>query len=66
VRHGEELLSLQLETDDVATVIDEADSAAVDAPGFLGEALDALLAVDDDAHREAARLLYGMLAEVRR
>lgn len=59
-QHESELMSLQVRTDEVVTIVDE---AAVDAPGFLGEALEELLAKEDEAHRDAAVLLVRFLAQ---
>ncbi|MCB9680768.1 MAG: DNA repair exonuclease [Alphaproteobacteria bacterium] len=62
-QHADELLSLQVRTDAVATALGADDLARLDAPGFLGEALAALADVDDRVHQDAARLLYRMVAE---
>lgn len=59
-RHAEALLSLQIRSDQVATVIDP---EAVDAPGFLGEALRELLARQDPVANDAARLLVRLVAQ---
>ncbi|MCB9663843.1 MAG: metallophosphoesterase [Alphaproteobacteria bacterium] len=58
--HAGTLLSLQIRSDTVATVIDP---DAVDAPGFLGAALRDLLDRDDPVANEAARLLVRLVAQ---
>jgi hypothetical protein len=60
---SERLLHLQLRSDDVVTTVSDADLADLDAPGFLGDALDALRASDDPLDLDAARLLVALLRE---
>lgn len=61
--HEDALLSLQLRTFDVRTDLSPDDLAEVDAPGFLGDALQRLVARDDAVGRDAARLLMRLIAE---
>ncbi len=61
-RHGDELLLLRVNDDGLSTSVSDAELKAMDAPGFLGEALRALRAAPDDGADEALRLLCSLLA----
>lgn len=64
-RASERLLHLQIRSDEITLALEASELGEMDAPGFVGEALEQLLAREDVVHQDAARLLLRLLAEAR-